>query len=94
MPKIASTDTVTRAELIAFLRPRHHADIVPSSPMARSVRSWGTVCPTNTTVSVNMTAAPRPCIVRAVINSGSAGDAPHNSDATVKFIGQAISRAG
>ena len=61
------------------------ADIVPSSPIALPVFSFGTVSPTMATVSAIMIAAPSPCAARAAMRNQSVGAAPHSSDATVKI---------
>ncbi len=59
------------------------ADIVPSSPIAPPVLSFGTVSPTNAMVRAIMTAAPSPCAALAPISSQSVGATPHSTEATV-----------
>ena len=57
------------------------ADIVPSSPIALPVLSFGTVSPTRATVSAIMMAAPSPCAARAPMRNQSVGATPHRTEA-------------
>jgi hypothetical protein len=59
------------------------ADMVPINPMARPVRSFGTVSPTIASASAIMTAAPRPCAALPASSSQSVGAMPHRSEASV-----------
>ena len=69
------------------------ADIVPSSPIARPARSFGTDSPTSAIVNAIIMAAPKPWPARATISTHSEGAAAQASEATVNgAIPSSISR--
>ncbi|MNM92592.1 hypothetical protein D3C81_1049300 [compost metagenome] len=59
------------------------ADVVPSSPIARPARSFGTDSPTSAIVSAIIMAAPKPCPARAAISTHSEGAAAQANEARV-----------